>query len=233
MTIISKLAAVCTLALVSQAAFANFSVNIGAITVAPDESSGHLDVIENVAGLPAGSTGVSVDDNTHLGLTIDYAIDDNWTIELVAATPFSQDVQVKGSAINGLNIGEVKHLPPTLFGQHHFGSADDKLRAFVGLGINYTVFFDEEPDAELVSTLQALGVAGANDSVGLELDDSVGLAFQAGANYKIDANWGLHLMVSAIDIDTEANVKVNGNSIQKVDVDIDPFVVMFGARYTF
>ena len=66
-------------------AFANLSVNVGAITVAPNDSSSTLNVVESVAGLPAGSTQVAVNNNTQLGLTIDYKFNNNWTAELIAA----------------------------------------------------------------------------------------------------------------------------------------------------
>ena len=85
---------VCSLLALGAAApaYADFSVNVGAIGVMPNDSSGSLPVIENVAGAPAGSMGVRVNSDIQLGLTIDYKIDENWTIELIAATPFSHDL---------------------------------------------------------------------------------------------------------------------------------------------
>ncbi len=213
-------------------AFANISVNVGAITVAPNDSSSTLNVVESVAGLPAGSTQVSVNNNTQLGLTIDYKINNNWTAELIAATPFSHDVKVKGSAIDGLDVGSTKHLPPTLVAQYHFDMGNSNIDPFVGVGLNYTKFFSASASNTLKTTLQALDVTTANDKVDLDLDDSFGLALQAGVNYKINDNWGAHFAVSKIDIDTEANVTVNGASIQKVDVQIDPMVVMVGVRFS-
>ncbi len=37
-----------------------------------------------------------------------------------------------------------KHLPPTLTAQYHFDLANKKVHPFVGAGINYTHFFDED-----------------------------------------------------------------------------------------
>lgn len=210
----------------------NLSVNVGAINVAPNDSSSSLNVVESVAGLPAGSTAVGVNSNTQLGLTVDYQIDKNWTVELIAATPFSHDIEVEGSAIDGLDIGNTKHLPPTLLAQYHFDLGDSKLDPFVGLGLNYTKFFDSSASGALKSTLQALKVANANDDVDLKLSDSWGLAIQAGVNYQLDQHWGLHLMVSKMDIDTTGEVRLNGATIQSVDVQIDPLVVMAGVRWS-
>lgn len=210
----------------------NFSVNVGAINVSPNDSSSSLNVVESVAGLPAGSTAVGVNSNTQLGLTVDYKFDKNWTVELIAATPFSHDIEVEGSAIDGLDIGNTKHLPPTLLAQYHFDLDDSNVDPFIGLGLNYTKFFDTSASGVLKSTLQALNVATGNDNVDLKLKDSWGLALQAGVNYKLDQHWGLHFMVSKMDIDTVGEVRLNGTTIQSVDVQIDPLVVMAGVRWS-
>jgi outer membrane protein len=218
--------------LTSASALANISVNVGAINAAPNDSSTSLNVVESVAGLPAGSTAVGVNSNTQLGLTFDYQIDKNWTVELIAATPFSHDIEVEGSAIDGLDIGNTKHLPPTLLAQYHFDLGDSNLDPFIGLGLNYTKFFDTSASGVLKNTLQALKVAKASDNLDLKLKDSWGLALQAGVNYKLDKNWGLHFMVSKMDIDTVGEVRLNGATIQSVDVQIDPLVVMAGVRWS-
>jgi outer membrane protein len=221
------------LSLLSTPALANdFSLNVGAISVMPDDSSSSLNVVEGEAGLPSNSTGVGVNTNTQLGLTLDYAIDNNWTVELVAATPFSHDITATG-ALAGLKVGKTKHLPPTLLAQYHFDLNSDTFKPFVGIGVNYTAFFDEQVDPQLRSTLGSLGVVTDSDSVDLALKNSWGYALQAGVNVAINNDWGLHFMVSKMDIDTTGDVRVNGNTIQSVDVDIDPYVAMAGVRYNF
>ena len=213
-------------------AAAEFAVNVGAISVIPDDSSSSLNVVEQVAGLPAGSTAVGVNSNTQLGLTFDYKYTPNWSVQLIAATPFSHDIKVKGSAIDGLKVGKTKHLPPTLLAQYHFMPTNQTFDPFVGVGLNYTVFFDEQVDAQLEGALDALSVTGANDVVGLKLKSSFGLALQAGVNIKLSDSLGLHLMLSKMDIDTLGEVRLNGATIQSVDVQIDPFVVMAGVRWS-
>lgn len=219
------------LGLLAAPAMAEFSVNVGAISVMPSDSSSNLNVVESVANLPAGSTGVKVNTNTQLGLTFDYKFDKNWAVQLIAATPFSHDITGEGS-IDGLKIGKTKHLPPTLLGQYYFDVGNSNIQPFIGLGINYTNFFNTEADAALVDTLVAIGAAGATDDVSIKLKNSWGLAAQAGVNVKLSDNWGIHFMVSKIDIDTRADVRVAGSTIQSVDVKIDPLVAMIGVRWT-
>ena len=71
------------------------------------------------------------------------------------------------------------------------------------------------------------------DDVEVKLDDSFGFMAQVGANYKIDKNWGLHAMVSIMDIDTDATVYANGAKSLTSTVELDPVVAMFGVRYSF
>ncbi len=225
-----SLIAIALSAFAAAPAMADFSINVGAINVMPDESSSNLNVIETVAGLPAGSTGIAVNNNTQLGLTFDYKFTENFGLQLIAATPFSHDLKVKGSAIDGLNIGKTKHLPPTLMAQYHF-TQHAKFQPFVGVGLNYTTFFDEKVNGDLEGALIALDVTTANDDVSLSLSESWGLAVQAGFNYAINERMGVHFMVSKMAIDTTGNVKVNGATVQSVNVDIDPLVAMLGFRW--
>ncbi len=219
------------LGLLAAPAMAEFSVNVGAISVMPKDSSTNLDVVESVAGLPAGSTGVSVNNNTQVGLTFDYKLTKNWGVQLIAATPFTHDITGSG-AIDGLKVGKTKHLPPTLLAQYYFDLGNSNIQPFVGLGINYTNFFNTEADQQLKTTLVTLGAAAANDPVTIKLKNSWGLAAQAGVNYKFSDNLGIHVMVSKIDIDTKAHVRVNGSTVQSLDVAIDPVVAMIGLRWT-
>lgn len=231
-TILAK-AAAASLLLAAGAANAGFHVNFGAINVSPDESSNNLDVVETITGSPANSLYLGLDSDTQLGITIDYDLTDNFVLELVAATPFSHEISVKSSgALNGLAVGETKHLPPTLLAQYHFGTAENKFRPFVGAGINYTIFFEEKAN-DLDNALTGLNLLTASDELTLDLDSSVGLALQAGANYKINEKWGIHAMAMWADISAEGHVKLNGSNLQKVDVEVDPLVFMIGARYSF
>ena len=212
-----SIALLTSLLALSPVANANLSVNVGAINVNPDNDSSKIN--------EAPTLGLRADDDTQLGITVDYALDDNWVIELVAATPFSHDVQGAGG-LAGNKIAKIKHLPPTLLAQYHFLDSTYKFRPFVGVGVNYTVFFDEEPSAALKATL-------GTDDVEVKLDDSFGFAAQAGFNYMMSENWGLHGMVSLIDIETDATVYADGAKALTSTVKIDPVVAMFGVKYKF
>ncbi|RUO33242.1 OmpW/AlkL family protein [Aliidiomarina soli] len=229
----SVLAVSAIVAMSSFAAEAQWGLNVGPVYVGPQESSSNLNVIEEVAGLTPGSTELAVNGNTQLGITLDYKFNPNWAVQLIAATPFSHDIEVSGSAIDGLHVGKTKHLPPTLLAQYHVTRFSDRWQPFIGIGLNYTTFFDEQVDGQLSGALDSLGVTQGTDEVSLTLSDSWGLALQAGVNVQLTENLGIHAMVSQMNIATTGRVRVNGTTVQRVAVDIDPLVTMVGVRWLF
>ncbi|PIA68609.1 outer membrane protein OmpW [Ectopseudomonas toyotomiensis] len=198
-------------------------VRAGAITVDPREDSGNID--HAVLGKVAGS-GATLNSDTQLGLNFAYMVTDNFGIELLAATPFSHDVGVKGmpGAFAGLNgkLGSLKHLPPTLSAIYYPLDKSSAFQPYVGVGINYTWFFD----TELSSEAEGKGFRG------LDMKDSWGLAGQIGMDYMLTDNLMLNAQVRYIDIDTTGTTYLAGDKV-KVDVDVDPFVYMVGLGYKF
>ncbi|WP_341304498.1 OmpW family outer membrane protein [Pseudomonas sp. TMP25] len=198
-------------------------VRAGAITVDPQESSSDI----WVAGLnDVPGTEATLDSDTQLGLNFAYMLTNNVGIELLAATPFSHDVGVKGmpgifAGLNG-NLGELKHLPPTLSVVYYPLDGSSAFQPYVGAGINYTWFFD----TELSSEAKSKGFSG------LDMKDSWGLAAQVGMDYMLTDNVMLNAQVRYIDIETTGTTTLNGSKV-KVDVDVDPLVYMVGLGYKF
>ncbi len=220
-------ASLVALALTAPAAHAyqpgDFIVRAGAITTAPNESSSDLKFDGNkVAGTKA-----TLDSDTQLGLAFAYMLTDHVGLELLAATPFKHTVGVKGLG-GGLDgkLADIKQLPPTLSLQYYPMEASSKFQPYAGVGINYTLFFDED----LSSNRKQQGFSN------LKLQDSVGFAGQLGMDYMITDNLLVNAAVWYVDIDTKASVNgpsALGYSKTKVDVDVDPWVYMVGLGYKF
>jgi len=210
----------------STAAFANQAGDIlirgGATMVSPD--SGKSPVL--LGGSADNGMSLSVDDNTQLGLNFVYFFDSNWAIELLAATPFTHDVTIhdpKGTlGVDGAKLAEVSHLPPTLSALYYFDTGT-ALKPYVGAGLNYTIFFDEEFEA----APKSLGLSN------LELDGSFGYSVQVGADYEIDKNWSVNVSARYIDINTDVTFDVGGDPIGSSSVDVDPMVYSVMLGYTF
>lgn len=189
-----------------------FFVRVGAVQIEPDASSGSV-----LGG------GVDVDSATGLGFSGTWFATPHIGIELLAALPFEHDIMGTG-ALKGVDIGSTKHLPPTLSLQY-YPLSNSKFQPYIGIGLNYTTFFNSETSTTLDSAL-----AGNTD---ISLDDSFGVAFQVGADWQLNENWYLNAAVWKIDIETTADISVNGAKAASVDVSIDPVVFMMGVGYAF
>lgn len=197
-----RLALAAALAVAATSAHADdWFFRAGATNVNPKSNNGTL----------AGTLRTTIDDNTQLGLTVGRYLDDHWAIEVLAATPFSHT-----ASLNGARAVDFKHLPPTVSLQYYFGSRESAVRAFFGAGVNYTIVYDEQERGP---------VAGANVS----LDNSWGLAAQAGLLWNVSDTWHATADVRWIDIDADA--RLNGASIGTATVDPLVVSVMLGTTF--
>lgn len=186
------IAAAAALAVVSPVAAqqaGDWTVGLGLANVNPKSDNGTL------AG---GTVPVSIGDNTRPSITVEYFIRDNIGVELLGALPFKHSIKS-----NGTEIGTVKHLPPVVSLQYHF-DATPQLKPFVGVGVNFTGFYDAE----------SRGPLDGND---LRVKNSWGLAAHLGADYWINDRSAVRADVRWIDID--ADVTLNGADIGQVEVD--------------
>lgn len=165
---------------------------------------------------PASDNGdvVSVDSATTLIFNGSYFFTPNIALEVLAAAPFSHDIH---DPTGSVKLAETKHLPPTFSLQYHFNT-QGKFHPYVGAGLNYTTFFDEETTSALP--------AGAT----LSLDDSFGLALQLGADFDLTDKMFLNVDVRWADIDTEASIPQVPLTF---DVDIDPMVYSIALGWKF
>jgi outer membrane protein len=188
------------------------------INVNPNDDSGNL-----YTGAGNLGEGVTVTEDTVPELDITYMFSPHWGVELILGYS-EHDVGSRGvpAAIGLGRVIESKVLPPTLILQYHF-LPNSSIRPYVGAGINYTYFFDEEVQGPL-------NQPGAK----VKLDSSWGLAFQAGVDIAIDDDWFANLDVKYIDIETKArfsDISLVGSA--NVNTQIDPFVFGIGIGRRF
>lgn len=174
------------------------------LNVSPNESA----TINPIGG------DVDIDTSFVPELDISYFFTDRIAAELIlGVTP--HDVMAVGTAAGNVDLGEVTLLPPTLTLQYHF-LPEGTIHPYVGAGINYTVFFNED--------LPAGGIATS-----INYDNSFGLALQGGIDFDVNENWFFNLDVKYIDINTDVTI----NNAITADVDIDPWVFGIGVGRRF
>ena len=172
---------------------------------------GHVSPTGESGTVPVVGGKLEADDSTNLAVNFTYMLSDNLGVELLGALPFSHDLTHDSLG----KVGETKQLPPTLILLYNFAPKSG-VRPYAGIGLNYTTFFSEKTTGALTGT-------------SLKLDDSFGLAVEAGVDVDINKDWFFNASLWRMDIDTEANSSLLG----KFDVAIDPWALFVGVGRRF
>lgn len=159
-------------------------------------------------GTLAGTLNLEIDSDLKPTLALSYFLTDHVAAQVLAAWPFDHDFD-----LNGAKSGSLRHLPPTVTFQYHFNPTGP-VNFYIGAGVNYTFVYDEK-----------IAIPGSK----LELDNSFGLAAEAGLEYFINDNWSLGAQLWWVDIDSDA--KLDGADIGTANV--DPIVVGIDLAYKF
>lgn len=181
-----------------------WQLRLRAIGVLPDED---VDVSAPVGG------SASIDGSVAPELDITYFVTDRLAAELILAT---MRHHVRHEPTN-LDLGHVWLLPPTLTLQYHPLPDDPRVRPYVGIGVNYTIFYG----------------ADAPGGLDVEYDDGFGYAFQIGADVPIGESGLLfNVDVKKVFLSTDLRVTPLAGTT-RADVDIDPWIVGVGLGWRF
>ena len=214
-------------------------VRVGAGWVDPDDDSNWL----RLDGVPLENTRVYVDSASSATFTGSWLFADHWAIGLLAAIPFNHDLYVSGlpdpnggPALGRLRLGDTDQFPPTLTVQWFPVCKESWVQPYVGLGVNYTNFMNDDTSRTANDYFQnALGAEGPAE---LDLDASWGLTGELGVDISFGrrSRWLVNAAVWYVDMDTDANIRFptnDGTSRIKTNVDIDPWIYSVGIGYQF
>ncbi len=184
----------------------------GGVGMVSPESTAYTDSVEDLR--------IVVDDGTSAVISGTYMFTPNWGFDILASWPFSHDIKAGPADGSGLiKIGETKHLPPTFSFQYQF-APDATFRPYAGLGLNYTLFFDEELDQTLFP------------DTSLSIDDSFGLAAQLGADFKLNESWMINLDIRYLSIAPDVTLS-DAESSETIEIDINPMVFSLNLVFVF
>jgi outer membrane protein W/outer membrane protein OmpA-like peptidoglycan-associated protein len=175
-----------------------------------------------------------VDSDVSFTFDLTYMFMEHFGVELLGAYPFKHGIDARSGG-DKTRIADTEHLPPTLSVVWRPLGYESTLQPYVGVGLNYTFFFNEQMRKGY------LGAAELPRDTELQLDDSIGVAGVVGLDVFPGAkkDWFLNANVRWIDLSSEAALKVPGTattdsvSVKLGDVDISPWVytVNFGKRF--
>lgn len=173
----------------------------------------HVSPSESATITPIGGT-VTIDTATVPELDISYFLTDNIAVELILATT-KHSPQAVGTLAGDVPLGSVYLLPPTLTVQYH-PMPNEKFSPYVGVGVNYTIFYKEEAPTVTVTDI--------------DYSNKFGLAAQIGADYYVNGDWFINADLKKIWLKTD--VSMNAGTIN-ADVKINPWIFGIGFGRSF
>jgi len=185
----------------------NLQIKVGVTGVLPEESAS----ISPIGG------DVDISDEFVPSVQFEYFFNDHISAELLCCIA-THDVKAVGTSLGTVDLGKITHFPPTVTVKYRwtdFGA----LQPYVGAGVNYTHFFNDE-------------VPAGGPVTSISYDDSVGGALQAGADYKLNDHWSLNFDVRKIWINSDVTIMAGATRIDAA-VDINPWVISAGTGYRF
>ncbi|MDY6486229.1 OmpW family outer membrane protein [Acinetobacter faecalis] len=192
---LKQVALIALMGMSASAMAGQWQVKVGGSVMAPTQDTA-LDA----------TTTVKADNELAFTPSVEYFFNDNFSAELLLATPISHSVLV-----NGDEAAKLKHLPPTLTAKYNFKNST-RFTPYVGVGATAFIPWDESGLAKKVKT-------------------EYGYAAQIGMNFQpADAkNWGVFVDVRYADLSPEVTLVDD----TKFNLDIDPVIYTLGYSYKF
>ncbi len=192
---------------------------LGATQIKPEVTSGDLS-----APSPAG-TKIDVSSDTQPTAGITYMLSDRWAIDLPLAAGFKHDVLAAGAIAGAGRLGEVNALPVTLLLQWRFGSADDALRPYIGIGPTYAYLYD----ARSTATLTAITGGTPSRPTLLDMESKLTFTAQLGLAWRFAPRWALDMAVMKTPLKTTGTLSTG----QTIEAKLDPLSAHVGVAYRF
>lgn len=188
----------------------------------------HTDGLEG----PYVPPGTSIDAKNLQTMYLGYVrtLTSHFDIELTAGIPPLQKTVGKGPAelgsvpYNGQVIAEARWLAPTVLLEYEFFSPQAKLRPYLGVGVNWTDFYDRDSTPA--------GNAASGGPTRISLTSSVGVAGTVGLNYRISGNWHAYASYSASQVKTRLEAYTAGIE-RTAHINFGPQALVVAVGYSF
>jgi len=151
-------------------------------------------------------------------------------VELALGYPPLSKVEGRGPATvgsvpySGVTVSSARWLSPTLFLEYKFLPESSKFRPYIGVGVNYTAFYDRDSTAQ--------GNAGLGGPTRLSLTSSLGPAATAGLGYNLSGHWHLYTSYSISRVDTDITADTEG-IVRTTRIKFGPQAWVVSAGYSF
>jgi outer membrane protein len=229
---ITKLSALQVLALLPIASFTTAfadepanDVRIGLYSVFYHSSA------DDITGpyVPAG-VNLTAENLETLYVGIVHHFPDNFALELALGYPPLSKVKGSGPATvgstpyDGQVISSARWISPTLLFEYNFLPETALLRPYLGVGVNYTTFYDRDSTAA--------GNAASGGPTRISLTSSVGPAVTGGVTYRISDHWAMHASYGWSQVRTRFTGDTDGY-VRSTHISFGPQALIISGGYSF
>ena len=154
----------------------------------------------------------------------------HWVGELALGVPPLTKTEGRGPAAlgsapyNGQVISTARWFAPTALLEYVFRDDTARLRPFIGVGVNYTNFYDRDSTAA--------GNAASGGPTKLSLPASVGPAATVGLSYRLGLRWHAYASYSASKVNTRLTADTVGE-IRTSHIEFNPQALIVSIGYAF
>lgn len=185
--------------------------SIGGAVVRPHVVSGTL------SAPSAPGTQIDVEEDTRPVVSITRLIDDHWSVEVPIGPGFKHKI-IGAGGISGVGqIGSVRAMPVTVFGQYRFLTPADRVRPYAMAGLTYAYFQHERGSATL-NALNPLNPAGGN--TGLSIDSKLAVSAGAGVTAFFTDKYFVDAQFAHTWLKTRAKLSTGQTISAKLDPDL-------------
>ena len=193
-----------------QASAPRFFLHLGPAGLVLDEDA---EIYAAGSQVPGGTIKIK----SHLTFAVEagYFVTPNVAVSFTGGLPPNVKIEAAGT-MNGMGrVGATTYGPMTATVHYHFTEMG-RFQPYVGVGPAFMYVFDHQ-DGIMAS---------------LQVDNTVGVAFQAGANYMFTDQWGIFVDVKKAILRTKATGFLGPVPV-KADIRLDPLVLHTGVTFRF
>ena len=153
-----------------------------------------------------------------------------WDVELAGGVPPTTRTVGKGLSVvgsvpfNGQEVATAKWISPSVLIDYKFRDEQQALRPYVGIGVNYTYFYDRNSTPA--------GDAANGGPTRISLSHSVGPVASAGVLYRIKPDINVMASYSAARVNSDYESTTSG-VIRTSKIHFNPHALVMAVGYSF
>ncbi|TKC87644.1 OmpW family protein [Trinickia terrae] len=212
-------------------------IGLGWVELQPINGGSTPQVMTSLDGAPthqeAPGTIVKPKRGGTLAINFEHYFTDHISLYVLGGIP--GHLKVEGSAMLARygEVGGARVISPQVNLRYHFCEPQTKFRPFVGLGVNYTTFYNEQ----ITNNRYVADSLGPGGSASIKASSSWNPVFEVGADYLISKSWSIGLAVGYMPVKTtfttHGSTAAGDQIVTQSKLDLNPLTATLTVKYSF